>query len=283
MIDTSFLHQLDKLSLIINKRITSNYAGEHQTNSAGKGMIFKDHSIYTPGDDFRAIDWKVFARTDKLFVKSFEEERNLVVHIIVDYSGSMGFGLGKIKKSDYAAMIGLGFAYMALRNNEKFVLSTFADKLEMFKPKKGRKQLIAILDYLNERKPKGVSNFAVSFSKYKKLINTRSFVVIVSDFLYDIKQIKQVLYRYKQHDIALVQVLDKLEMDLDLDGDYKLTDSETKEHMRTFITPYTRQRYHEQLDEHKAEIKNACDEVGAKFFSFSTNKPIFDAFYEMLR
>jgi len=283
MIDTTFLHQLDKLSLIINKRITSNYAGEHQTNAAGRGMIFKDHSIYTPGDDFRAIDWKVYARTDKLFVKSFEEERNLIVHIVVDYSGSMGFGLGRTKKSDYAAMIGLGFAYMALRNNEKFVLSTFADKLEMFKPKKGRKQIIAILDYLNNRKPKGISNFALSLAKYKQLINARAFVVIISDFLYDLSQIKQVLYRYKHHDIALVQVLDKLETDLDLDGDYKLTDSETKEHMRTFITPYTRQRYQEQLDEHKAEIKNACDEVGAKFFSFSTDKPVFDAFYEMLR
>ncbi|MBW2986370.1 DUF58 domain-containing protein [Candidatus Woesearchaeota archaeon] len=283
MIDTTFLHQLDKLSLIINKRITSNYAGEHQTNAAGKGMIFKDHSMYTPGDDFRAIDWKVFARTDKLYVKSFEEERNLVVHIIVDYSGSMGFGLGRTKKSDYAAMIGLGFAYMALRNNEKFVLSTFADKLEMFKPKKGRKQIIAILDYLNQRKPKGASNFSLSLARYKQLINARSFVVIVSDFLYDVDQIKQVLYRYKTHDIALVQVLDKLETDLDLDGDYKLTDSETKEHMRTFITPYTRQKYQEQLESHKADIKNACDEVGAKFFSFSTDKPVFDAFYEMLR
>ena len=97
MIDLSFLRQLDKLSLIINKRITSNFAGEHQTNVAGRGMIFKDHSIYTPGDDFRSIDWKVFARTDKLFVKSYEEERNLIVHIVVDFSGSMGFGLGKKK------------------------------------------------------------------------------------------------------------------------------------------------------------------------------------------
>lgn len=283
MIDLSFLHQLDKLSLIINKRITSNYAGEHQTNVAGRGMIFKDHSMYTPGDDFRAIDWKVFARTDKLFVKSYEEERNLVVHIVVDFSGSMGFGIGKTKKSDYASMLGLGFAYMALKNNEKFVLSTFADKLEMFKPKKGKKQVIAILDYLNKRKPKGVSNFALSLLKYKQLINTRSMIIIISDFLYDVEQIKQVLYRYKQHDIILVQVLDKLETDLELEGDFKLTDSETEEHMRTFITPYTRQRYIEDLTEHKAKIKNACDEVGAKFFSFGTDHPVFDAFYSMLR
>lgn len=283
MIDTSFLHKLDKLSIIINKRITSNFAGEHRTDFAGRGLIFKDHSIYTPGDDFRTIDWKVFARTDKLFVKSYEEERNLVVHIVVDFSGSMGFGLGKTKKSDYASMIGLGYAYMALRNNEKFVLSTFAEKLEMFKPKKGKKQILTILDYLNNRKPKGKSNFELSMAQYKQLINNKSMVVIISDFLYDVKQIQAVLQRYRQHDIILVQVLDKLETDLDLDGDFKLLDSETKEHMRTFITPYTRQKYLEQLEEHKASIKNVCDEVGAKFFSFSTGKPVFDAFYEMVR
>lgn len=283
MIDINFLHQLDKLSLIINKRITSNFAGEHQTNFAGKGLVFKDHSMYTPGDDFRTIDWKVFARTDKLFVKSFEEERNLIVHIVVDFSGSMGFGIGKTKKSDYASMIGLGFAYMALKNNEKFVLSTFAEKLEMFKPKKGKKQIIAILEYLNQRKPKGTSNFALSLAQYKQLVNARSMIVIVSDFLYEIEQIQTILYRYKHHDITLVQVLDKIETDLDLDGDFKLIDSETKDEMRTFITPYSRQKYLEQLEEHKAKIKNACSEVGAKFFSFSTNHPVFDAFYEMLR
>jgi uncharacterized protein (DUF58 family) len=282
MIDISFLNHLDRLSLIVNKRITSNYMGEHVANYTGWGLIFKDHNMYAPGDDFRAIDWKVFARTDKLFVKRYEEERNLVVHIIVDFSGSMGFGR-KTTKADYASMIGLGFAYMALRNNEKYVLSTFADKLELFSAQKGKKQIVSILDYLNKRKPKGKSNLADSLGKYKRLINSKSLLVVISDFLYDLGQITEVLRRYKQHDIIFVQVLDKVETKLEIEGDVKLIDSETQESMHTYISPLARKNYFGMLEEHKAKIKKACTEVGARFFSFSTDYPIFDAFYEMLK
>src|SRR3989344_8086074 len=133
MIDLSFFHKLDRLSLIINKRITSNYTGERSSAYTGKGLLFKDYIIYVPGDDFRSIDWRVFARSDKLFVKRYEEERNLQVHIIVDYSGSMNFGT-KYKKSEFAAMIGLGYAYLAMKNNEKFVLSTFGEGLDKYRP-----------------------------------------------------------------------------------------------------------------------------------------------------
>ncbi len=282
MIDAGFLKHLDRLSLIINKRITSNYVGERQTAYLGKGLIFKDHQMYAPGDDFRAVDWRVFARTDKLFIKRFEEERNLTVHVIVDFSGSMGFGSGRKTKRDYASMLGLGFSYMALKNNERFVLSTFAEKLELFKARKGRSQLMSILEYLNKKKCKGKTNLEASLGNYKKLINSKSYIVIISDFLYDPEQIRNALYRIKNHKIVLVQVLDKIETDLDMEGDFKLVDSETKETMRTFISPYARKQYIGQMDDHKAKIARACAEVGAEFYSFGTNVPIFDAFYDIL-
>jgi uncharacterized protein (DUF58 family) len=280
-IDLSFLHKLDRMSLIINKRLTSNYVGERRAVATGRGLIFKDHAIYSPGDDFRAIDWKVFARLDRLFVKRFEEERNLTVHVIVDYSGSMGFGQ-KVKKVDYADMLGLGFCYMAMKHNERFVVSTFADRLEVFKPKRGRSNLMRVLDYLNDKKPKGLSKFEASLAAYKKRINTRSYVVIMSDFLYSPEEIKSAISRYKDHHVVLIQVLDKTETDLNIEGDFKLVDAETDDTLRTFITPYARKDYLGQLADHQGKIKKACDEIGAKFFVFSTEYPIFDAFYEVL-
>ncbi len=280
-IDLSFLHKLDRMSLIINKRLTSNYVGERRAIATGRGLIFKDHAIYSPGDDFRAIDWKVLARLDKLFVKRFEEERNLTVHVVIDYSGSMAFG-GKIKKYEYADMLGLGFCYMAMKHNERFVVSTFADRLEVFKPKRGRSNLMRVLDYLNTRKPKGLSKFGASLAAYKKRVNTRSFIVILSDFLYDTDEIKEALQRYKDHHMVLIQVLDKTETELDVEGDFKLVDSETDDSLRTFISPYARKNYLEQLAVHQAKIKKACDEIGAKFFVFSTGHSIFDAFYQVL-
>ena len=91
MISTEFLDQLDRFHLVVKKRVTSNYIGPRRSIATGRGLTFKDHRIYSPGDDIRLIDWKVFARTDDLHIKTFEEERNLTVHIIMDSSASMGF------------------------------------------------------------------------------------------------------------------------------------------------------------------------------------------------
>ncbi len=280
MIDTEFLHQLEHFSLLVRKRITSSYTGERKASFTGRGLIFKDHSIYTPGEDFRKIDWKVFARTDKLFIKRFEEERNLSVHIVLDSSASMDFG--KPSKMDYASMIGLAFAYLALKNNERFVISTFADKLEFFKPKKGRSQLSAMVKFLQAKKPKGVSNFERSMASYKKLINSKSLIIILSDFFYPPEEIRNALYRYRQHDIRLVQVLDKVERNMNIEGDFKLKDLESGSILRTFVSPFLKKRYFKKLAEHNAMVQKYCDEVGALFYTVDNGKNIFDNLAQVL-
>ena len=281
MIDQEFLHQLDRFSLIINKRITSNYVGERFSHATGRGLIFKDHTIYAPGEDFRSVDWRVFGRTDKLYVKRYEEERNLAVHIILDFSASMGFGT-TMTKAEFASMVGVGFSYLALKNNEKFVLSTFSDSLEFFKPRRGRGQLASMVEFLNAKKPKGLTKLEQSLSSYKKLLNSRSYVVIVSDFLYPIDDIRKALYLFKNHKVVLIQVLDKIEKNLDLEGDFKLKDLETNEVLRTFINPFSRKQYSNMLDEHIDKIKQACTEAGAQFYSSNTGQNVFDVFFDVL-
>ena len=280
MIDLSFLKVLDKFSLIVNKHLTSNYVGERRTAFLGRGLVFRDYSSYAPGEDYRMIDWKVYARTDRLVIKKHEEERNLTVHIIADFSASMNFG--EPKKSDYAAMLGIGFAYLAMKNNERFVMSTFAEKLELFKPRKGRKQLAGMVDYLNDKKAKGVTNFEESLGRYKKMIGSRSLVIIISDFLYDVNEIKTALLRFKNHDVRLLQVLDKSEKELDAEGEVKLKDSESNTVLRTYISPYLKKKYLNLLDAHNAMIRHACLETNAHFYSISTDTPIFDAFYQVV-
>ena len=281
MINTEFLHQLDRFSLIINKRITSNYVGERFSRATGRGLIFKDHSIYAPGEDFRSVDWRVFGRTDKLYVKRYEEERNLTVHVILDSSASMNFG-SNITKADFAGMIGIGFAYLALKNNESFVLSTFSDALEVFRPKKGRAQLASMVEYLNSRKPKGLTKLDQSLAGYKKLIGSKSYVVIISDFLYPIEEIKKALYFFKNHKLVLIQVLDKVERNLNLEGDFRLKDLETSEVLRTYLNPFARQQYEGMLQEHNDKIQQACTEVNAQFYSSNTGQSVFDVFYDVL-
>jgi uncharacterized protein (DUF58 family) len=282
MIDISFLKELDRFNIILKRRVLSRYHGERQSRAQGHGLIFSDYRDYVPGDDFRAIDWKVYSRTDKFFIKQFEEERNMTVHIIVDASGSMKYGR-KICKFDYASMIGLGFAYMALRNNEKFNFSTFSDGLNYLRARKGMNQLLNILGMLEKLKVEGKSELGRTLDEYKKYIHSKSFVVLISDFLYDIEEIKNVLSRYTKHEVIAIQVLDPDERRLPMYGDMVLEDSELHSKLRTFISNRLIKGYRDKIEYHIHAIKDTCEHLGYDFISITTDTPIFDTFYAAMR
>ena len=282
MIDTSFLDHLKKFSLIVNKRVTSVYSGQKLSTASGRGISFKDHRIYAFGDDFRGIDWKVFARTDDLYIKNFEEEKNLNVHILVDYSASMNFGK-PISKFDYSAMIGVGFAYLAMKDNEKFQFATFSDKLDIFQSRKGMHQLASMVDHLNTLKVEGKTDFFSTMASYKRLLGSRSLVIIVSDMLFDPEQIKDALIMLGKHQVKLIQVLDKQEKELKLEGDFRLKDSESKEEIKTFISPRLVSNYTKMLNDHTAKINDVCNSLGVEFYQVSNDQSIFDTFYELLK
>ncbi|MBS3175109.1 DUF58 domain-containing protein [Candidatus Woesearchaeota archaeon] len=280
-ISTDFLRQLEKFNLVIRKKVASSFVGERRADVTGSGLIFRDYSNYSYGDDFKNIDWRAYAKSEKLYVKRYEEDRNLTIHILLDLSGSMDFG-NKIKKSDFAAMIALGFSYIAMKNNEKFVLSTFDDKLEFFRPQKGAHQLASILRYLNSKQAKGISSFEKSLVSYRSLINSKAMVIIISDFFYDTNEIKNILHRYKGNKIKLIQVLDSMEKKMDIEGDYNLIDLETDGRMHTFVDSFLKKQYFNKLEMHNASIIDACGSVKADFFSVSSDEGIFDVFYKVL-
>jgi len=281
MISTEFLNELDRFHLVVKKRVTSNYTGPRRSIAAGRGLTFKDHRAYVPGDDIRLIDWKVFARTDDLHIKTFEEDRNLTVHIILDSSASMGFGK-PISKFDYAAMLGTGFAYLSMRDNEKFQYSTFDEKLEVFQPRRGMSHLASMVHHLNNTKTQGLSKLLDSMLQYKKLIGSRSLLVLVSDFLININEIIEAMYALGDNEIKIIQVLDPIEKNLNYQGDFKLIDSETKNMLRTYISPRLRVQHQQMLDSHCAKIEETCNKLGIHFFQITTNTPLFDAFYRVL-
>jgi uncharacterized protein (DUF58 family) len=282
MIDASFLDNLKKFSLIVNKRVTSVYSGQRRSAAAGRGTTFKDHRIYAYGDDFRSIDWKVYARTDDLYIKNYEEERNLNVHILLDYSGSMDFGK-PLSKFDYAAMIGVGFAYLSIKDNEKFQFATFSDRLDVFQPRKGMSQLASMISHMNNLKIDGKTDIFNSIASYRRMIGSRSLIVIVSDFLFPIEDIKNALFMLGKNDIKLIQVLDPQEKDIGLEGDFKLKDAESKDEIRTYISPRLIQNYNGMMQDHVAKITEVCNHLGVKFYQITSDTPIFDAFYEILK
>jgi uncharacterized protein (DUF58 family) len=219
---------------------------------------------------------------NKFYIKRFEEERNLVVHIVVDSSASMNYGTTERTKFDYASMVGLGFAYMALKNNEKFNFNTFAEELSMIRPQKGRDQLMSIVDHLNDITPTGKSNFLESMNTYKKNVRSKSLIILVSDFLYDQDQVEDVLARYRKSEVVAVQVLDRSEREVHLQGDVILEDSESDNTLRTFLSRRSVKQYQAQLEEHVAQLRHLCTTHGAEFLTTTTDVPVFDVFYEFL-
>ncbi len=278
MIDTSFFKELDRFSFMIRKRVSTAYSGSRRSILKGRGMEPVSYREYSQGDDFKIIDWKVYGRTEKLYVKEFEEEKSLTTHILLDTSKSMDFR----NKFEYAAMLALGFAYLVTKDNEKFGVSTFGEEINITKPKRGRKYLSQTIDLLNSTSLAGKTKFDYCMEKYASVIKSRSLVIVISDFMADINSIKNSIFRLGDNELILIQVLDPIEKNLDLGGEAKLIDLETDTKMDIYTSPRFRAEYEKRLNDHMAGIKETCLMAGAYFYSVTTDKPVFDAIFEVI-
>jgi len=282
MIDVSFLDQLGRFDLMLKRKVHSQYSGERSSSNVGDGLVFSDYREYMPGDDFRQIDWSLYARTDKHFIKRYEEEKNMTLHVLLDSSASMDFGK-KTTKFEYGAMIGLGFSFLSIKANERFDFSTFSDKMDLIRPKKGKNALLDILDFLNHKKVKGESNFYDSLCSFKNQLKSKSIVVLISDFLFDTKELEESLKLFKKSEVYVIQVLDSEELKFNMAGDLVLKDSEKGSIIKTFISNRLRNVYRNKMDVHIAEMKKTCGAMNAKFMTVTTDQSIFDTFYKIIR
>jgi len=282
MISTEFLKDLEKFSLIVRKKVTSKYQGQRSSQEAGRGLTIKEHRQYTTGDDIRAIDWKVFARTDDLFVKVFEEDRDLSVHLIIDSTKSMDYGK-TISKFEYASMIGAGFLYLAMRGNERFRFSLIGQDLEVHPMKRGKPHFGSYVNTINMRKPKGKMEINEAIEIYRPVLKSKSLVIIISDFLFDAEKVEMALRSLKKHDVRVIQVLDQDEISLPFDGDFKFEDPESGQSLRTYVGQGPRADYFRRLNEHSDKLEKACESLGFEYYQANTGEPIFDSFFKIIK
>lgn len=275
--DTEFFEELNRFALLVKKRVSTSYTGGRKSLRYGRGITPVGYREYRKGDDFKLVDWKAYGRTEKLYVREHEEERSLVVHIILDASGSMGYG----HKFEYASQIAAGFAYIATLENEKYVISRFHEDLDPGESRRGRRYLFQTIDELDRTVPQGATNLKKVSEQFDRLIRSTSLVVVVSDFLGDINGIISSIYKLSSHDLILIQVLAPDELQLRLGGDVKFVDMETNQQLITRVSEKQRDEYRKRIEEHLSKIKATCNAVGCDFFSFATDKPIFDAFSEL--
>jgi uncharacterized protein (DUF58 family) len=279
MINIDFLDELDKFHTALEKKSSEVRQGEQKSSYSGQGMIFKDHKQYVPGDDIRKIDWKVYARTKEFYVKRFEEEKNVTLHIIVDRSSSMDYG--KTNKYEYASKIGLGLAYMTNKTNDRFRYSVFSETLTDLTAARRNANLGQLVETTNNLRKTPESKVGECLTQYASRVKNNSIIVIISDFLVDIQQIEDALKSLKNSEVLLVQTLSREELNPEMKGDKILEDPETGSKIRTYLTDSVKNQYKQKLKKHTNQLEEKAAENGAKYTQISTEKEFFDSFFQV--
>jgi len=202
--DTEFLAELDRFTLLVRKRVSTAYTGARKSVKVGRGISPVGYREYRKGDDFKFVDWKVYARTEKLYVREHEEERSLSVHVLLDASSSMNYG----EKFAFASKVAVGFAYMAIKENEKFSISKFGEMLEPGETKGGRRNLFFAMEELDRTAPSGGTAFRRMAEQFDLTIRSTSLVVVVSDLPDEIESLVAGIYKLSAHHLILSQFHD---------------------------------------------------------------------------
>ncbi len=228
------MHKLSRVVLQSRYVVEGNLSGAHRSPLKGASSEFAEHKAYGIGDDPKHIDWKVLGRTDRYYVKRFEDETNLRVYIILDRSGSMAYGSGDLKKFDFACQLAAALGYVVVKANDSVGMFVFSDKIDMkVEPRNSLNHLHNTLKRLQEVKPDSPTQTAKNLHQIAESIHKRALVILISDLLDDEKEIVHALahFRKHKHDVIVLHVLDPVEIDLSLKQGFEFEDMETGEKM----------------------------------------------------
>ncbi|SFG08625.1 Protein of unknown function DUF58 [Halopelagius inordinatus] len=278
-IDPNFLDELAHLDASLKRQSDSPLQGQQDSDSVGEGLTFSDYRRYAPGDDTRLIDWRVYARTEEYFVKQFEAERNLTVHVLVDSSASMDYGEGDAHKFEFGAKIGLGFAYLTAEENNDFRFSTVRDRpYRLDTGRSNRGELLSVIDRLNETTLDGEAELAAAVEEYEETIRSRSLVVLVSDFLVDPEEVAEAVAALGDNDVLLVHVLAPDELDPGVTGDTIFEDPESHDTRRSYFGGSLARQYRSRLERHTDDVAERARDLRADYALLDTGEDYFEAF-----
>jgi uncharacterized protein (DUF58 family) len=275
LLDAEFLVKLEQLELVSRKIFVGRMKGERKSKRRGSSVEFADHRNYSTGDDLRHIDWNVYGRLDKLFLKLFMEEEDLHFYTLLDTSLSMDFG--DPTKLQYAKQVAAALSFIGLVNHDRVMLDTFSSGLDSGMPSvRGRSQMFRIVQYLDSLQASGTSNLTAAAKAFAIKHVGKGVVVVISDFL-DKRGYEDAL-RYllaRNMDIYVIHVLSKEEVEPELVGDLKLVDSEDEEFAEITISAPLLERYKATLNSFVGGMKEWCTKRGITYI-FTTNHNPFD-------
>jgi len=229
MIPSEIIKKVRLIEIKTRHIVNNLFGGEYHSAFKGMGMEFAEVREYFPGDDIRAIDWNVTARTGKPFIKKYDEERELTVMLIIDVSASGFFGTGESLKSDIMIELASILSFSAIKNNDKVGLLLFSDQIEEFiPPKKGKSHVLRVIREIIFHKAKDrKTDISIALDHIQKVIKRKSIIFLLSDFWDDSYQ-KSMKLINKKHDLINIQILDKAEITIPKLGLTKFHDVETQ-------------------------------------------------------
>ncbi len=284
-LDPSILAGISGLDLVAKTVVDGFVAGLHRSPDFGFSQEFAEYRAYNPGDDLRNVDWNVYARTERAYLKRYRGETNSWLTILLDASNSMQFGSHGVSKMDYARYLSASLFYLAIHEQHDAAgLITFDDEIRNYiRPSTRQGQLHRLLAGLEQAEARARTDFAKPMRYFQEFLKRRGIVLIVSDFWESPESIIHTIepLRFRGNEVVLFHVLDPKDVRPDLKGPSILVDMETKQELE--VTPdYTKKEYREKIDAHLTDLRDRAQAAGMGYVLLMTDRPLDAALREYL-
>jgi uncharacterized protein (DUF58 family) len=285
LIDPAALMKIKSMELRAKAVVEGFWKGIHRSPYHGFSVEFTEYRQYAFGDDPRYIDWRVFARSDRFFIKKFEDETNLRCHLLLDHSRSMGYTSGSYNKAQYAGTLAATLAYFLFTQGDAVGLATFDDQIREYMPPRNRASYLRRLILALEAQPRGsATSLGEPLQRLAQLLTKRGMIVLISDLLTAIGRLERDLGYLCAggHDVVVFHVLDPAEVSFAFDKPALFRDVETGREL--YVDPSAAQKgYRHLLDGHLAQTQTVCQNLGIDYHLFATDRPFDEALLEFLQ
>lgn len=270
------MHKIGRQVLLSRYVVEGNLAGAHRTQMRGTSSEFADHKAYGQGDDPKHIDWRVLGRTDRYYVKRFEDETNLRVYLLLDRSHSMGYGSGPLTKYRYASHLAAALGYVVVKSKDSIGLFLHSDKIDSsMEARNSMNHLNSLLKCVQSFEPASTTAIAESLHQIAASIRHRAQVIVLSDLFDDEEAVALALahFRKRNHDVVVLHVLDPMEIDLSFKKRCLFEDMETNE--RIVVNPQgLRKSYAEVFGAFLDRYRKACAGLRIDYRIARTDQPV---------
>src|SRR5258706_2525479 len=280
----AFLTQLETLRLRTRKEFLGSHTGSYSSPRRGTSLEFADYRRYAPGDDLRYLDWGIYARTDRLYVKVFREEVDLFAYVFIDASASMGFP-SREEKFLPASHVALALAYVVLANHDHVKFHLLQDHGAASPFYRGRRRMSDCVNFAMPATPSGSVDLAVSLGNHLQRLRRPGKAILISDFLMPAAAYQQGLnlLRAFNLDIVAIQVLSRQEVDPPFpNGNLALVDSESQREIRYQWNNGARREYQTRLAHHNLELKSFCHQSGIHYSLYVNDRDLGDFIFATL-